>query len=234
MILSTNPNTALVTRILGAYFALPDSFIDFTDDILQNKTPRCISFLEGILGLPVGTARRALRGLHSLFFIPSTDDLKMMPYHASLHDFISSRSRSREFFLDSKRHHEHLLECCLNITLGHLDGSKWHNDPHSAAYSSRYWYKHLVDAMTSAQLLTSFLGRLQDLLAPQEFSNYASMDTRIDGIIDFLNSLSWVYPGREHRQVSYLTNARNRLATTLLLTVFDPTSESRQFYDSWG
>ncbi|KAJ7074614.1 hypothetical protein C8F01DRAFT_1361215, partial [Mycena amicta] len=91
--------------------------------------------------------------------------------------------------------------------------------------------------MTSIQLLTSFLGRLQDLLAPQEFSNYVSMDTRIRGIIDFLRSLdaplNLVYPGREHRW-AYLTNARNRLANTLLLTVFDPTSESRQFYNRWG
>ncbi|KAJ7074617.1 hypothetical protein C8F01DRAFT_31023 [Mycena amicta] len=42
-----------------------------------------------------------------------------------------------------------------------------------------------------------------------------------------------VYPGREHRR-AYLTNARNKLANTLLLTVFDPTLESRQFYDTGG
>ncbi|KAJ7074684.1 hypothetical protein C8F01DRAFT_1044016, partial [Mycena amicta] len=202
MILSTNPNTALVTRILGAYFALPDSFINVTNNIRPGKVLRCISFLDGILGLPVGTTRRALRGLHSLFYIPSTDEMKMTPYHASLYDFLCSRRRSREFFLDSKHHHKHLLERCLSIILGDLDGSKWHRDPHSASYSSQRWYNHFVDTMTSAQLLTSFLGRVQGLLAPQAFSNYASMDTRIHGIIDFLNSLdalslTIVYPERE-------------------------------------
>ncbi|KAJ7074624.1 hypothetical protein C8F01DRAFT_970318 [Mycena amicta] len=142
VILSTNPNTALVKRILGAYFALPD-----TAHITNNVTAirandkfefelRCISFLEGILGLSAGNVRRAVRGLHSLFFIPSTDKEKMTPYHASLHDFLSSRSRSREFFLDSEHHHEHLLECCLNIILGHLDGSKWHNHLHRYLFHS--------------------------------------------------------------------------------------------------
>ncbi|KAJ7074618.1 hypothetical protein C8F01DRAFT_1242847 [Mycena amicta] len=121
MILSTNPNTALVTQILGAYFALPDSFI--------HPIERCISFLDGILGLPVGTVRRALRGLHSLFFIPSNDKMKMTPYHASLHDFLCSRSRSREFFLDSERHHEHVLERCLEIIFSDLNGSNRHCDP---------------------------------------------------------------------------------------------------------
>ncbi|KAJ7074595.1 hypothetical protein C8F01DRAFT_30580 [Mycena amicta] len=223
MILSTNPNIALVKRILGAYFALPDDYI--------HPGRRCISFLEGILGLPVGTVRRALRGLHSLFFIPSSDEMKMTPYHASLHDFLRSRSRSREFFLDSERHHEHLLERCLEIILSDLNGSNRHCDPDSVTYSSQRWYIHLVDTMTSVQLLTSFLGRLQDLLAPQEFSNYARMDTRIDGIIDFLKTLP---EGHEHQQASYLTNCRNKLANTLLLTVFDPTSESRQFYATGG
>ncbi|KAJ7058585.1 hypothetical protein C8F01DRAFT_294794 [Mycena amicta] len=234
VILSTNPDTALVKRILGAYFALPDSSIDATNRI-RPKPLRCISFLDSILGLPVGTVRRALRGLHSLFFIPSTDKVKMTPYHASLHDFLCSRSRSREFFLDSDHHHEHLLERCLEIIISGLNGSSQHRDTDSATYSSRHWYNHLVDTMTSAQLIASFLGRLQDLLAPQEFSNYASMDTRIGGIIDFLRSLDaplkLVYPGREHRR-AYITNVRNKLANTLLLTVFDPTSESRQFYDT--
>ncbi|KAJ7074629.1 hypothetical protein C8F01DRAFT_31304 [Mycena amicta] len=237
MILSTNPNTALVTRILGAYFALPDTSVHRANAIRQGRVLRCISFLDGILGLPVGTVRRALRGLHSLFFIPSTDKMKMTPYHASLHDFLCSRSRSREFFLNSERHHEHVLERCLEIIFSDLNGSNRHCDPDSATYSSRHWHNHLVDTMTSAQLLVSFLGRLQDLLTPQEFSNYASMDTRIHGIIDFLcslDALTIVYPGREHRRASYLTNARNKLANTLLLTVFDPTSDSRQFYDTGG
>ncbi|KAJ7074584.1 hypothetical protein C8F01DRAFT_30510 [Mycena amicta] len=105
MILSTNPNTALVTRILGAYFALPDF-----NGMAITFEPRCISFLDGILDLPVGTSRRALRGLHSLFFIPSSDEEKITPYHASLHDFLSNRSRSREFFLDNKHHREQLFE----------------------------------------------------------------------------------------------------------------------------
>ncbi|KAJ7056921.1 hypothetical protein C8F01DRAFT_338341 [Mycena amicta] len=229
-ILSTNPNTVLVTRILGAYFALPDRFIRVGNDIRPGKALHCISFLEGILGLPVGTVRRTLRSLHSLFFIPSTDEVKITPYHASLYDFLSSESRSREFFLDSKCHHEHLLERCLEIILSNLDGSNRHCDPHSAAYSSQRWYTHFVDTRTRAQenVLTLFLGQLQDLLTPQEFSNYASMDTRIHGIIDFLNAPSRVY-AEYHSTAS---DARTRLSNTLLLTLFNPTPETRQFYNT--
>ncbi|KAJ7062052.1 hypothetical protein C8F01DRAFT_123553 [Mycena amicta] len=73
MILSTNPNIALVKRILGAYFVLSTPNLIFNVDLL------CISFLDDILGLPMGTTRRTLRGIHSLFFIPSNDYAKITP-----------------------------------------------------------------------------------------------------------------------------------------------------------
>ncbi|KAJ7074586.1 hypothetical protein C8F01DRAFT_1010998, partial [Mycena amicta] len=236
MILSTNPNTALVTRILGAYFALPDSHV--TDNIRQGKVLRCVSFLDGILGLPVGTARRALRGLHSLFLIPSSNEKKMTPYHASLYDFLCSRSRSRGFFLDNKRHHEDLLERCLNIILEDLNGSKWCHDPHSVLYSSRCWHNHFMETTSSAQvnLLTSFLGQIRDLLTPQEFLKHPIMNKRIHGILDFLSALSRVYPGSGEypRGSSYLTDTCKSVTNTLLLSVFDPTLQSRQFYNTGG
>ncbi|KAJ7062053.1 hypothetical protein C8F01DRAFT_1251871 [Mycena amicta] len=93
-----------------------------------------------------------------------------------------------------------------------------------------------MDTSAHVNILTSFLGQLQDFLTPQEFSNYAIIEMRIENIINFLNTLFLVLPKLEPGQlrVSYLVNARKRLVNTLFLTVFNPTSESRQFYDMWS
>ncbi|KAJ7330479.1 hypothetical protein DFH08DRAFT_708789 [Mycena albidolilacea] len=64
-ILSTNPNTSLLVHILGAYFIIPNP---------GEIRTRSVGFLDEIFGLQHGSVRFALRGLHSILFIPDADN----------------------------------------------------------------------------------------------------------------------------------------------------------------
>ncbi|KAJ7074698.1 hypothetical protein C8F01DRAFT_33424 [Mycena amicta] len=237
VILSANPNTMLVKQILGAYFALP-GFGELKIEV------RVISFLDGILGLPVGTTRRALRGIHSLFSIPSRDirdnqgdDVQITPYHASLQDFLYSRPRSREFFLDAEHHHENLMARCLEITLLPLDdlNRHWSWQRNLILYSQNCWSDHFVDTPAQVTLIASSLERLQGLLAPQEFLRHSpgAMLRRIGGIVDFVSGLLVrARHGPQRPLPPNIIDACNSLANTLFLTMFQPSPESRQFYDT--
>lgn len=103
-ILSANPDTPLVVRVLGAYF------------VLLNGGRKCtIWFLQSLLGLPPGVARLALSGLHSILSIPTSDELAISVHHASLWDYLTNQTRSQEFFLDMVRHNGDLSLRCLSI-----------------------------------------------------------------------------------------------------------------------
>jgi hypothetical protein len=106
LILCANPNTCLLVRISGTYFAIRDP---------RNNNQGCVSFLDDMLSLPRGSVRAALRGLHSLLVIPDSDDAYIQVYHASLQDFLLNPDRAGDFFLDMHLHHAELLKRCLYI-----------------------------------------------------------------------------------------------------------------------
>ncbi|KAJ7874872.1 hypothetical protein B0H13DRAFT_2551360 [Mycena leptocephala] len=121
-ILSTNPNIFLLKHILGAYFALPNpesvgiaKYYRFGD--LDEITTHCVGFLDGILGLHRGSARFSLRGMHSILFIPDTDDRRIRVHHASVYDFLSNPARAGRFYLSNEVHHMGLARHCLSIVI---------------------------------------------------------------------------------------------------------------------
>jgi hypothetical protein len=74
-----------------------------------------MSFLDDILGVQRGSVRLALRGLHSLLFIPESDEHQILVYHASLQDFLCNPERAGCFFLDIPQHHEELFSRCVRV-----------------------------------------------------------------------------------------------------------------------
>ncbi|KAJ7716757.1 hypothetical protein B0H16DRAFT_1740976 [Mycena metata] len=110
-ILSANPNVSLVLRILGTYFAIPDP------DPQRHNT----AFLDDILGLYTGSVRSALRGLHSLLFIPDSDQHRIRLHHASLYDFFFNPLRAGIYFLDKQKHDNELAAKCYSLILSEFE-----------------------------------------------------------------------------------------------------------------
>ncbi|KAK7471191.1 hypothetical protein VKT23_002601 [Stygiomarasmius scandens] len=99
-IMSSNPNKALLLRVLGTRLALITAPFE------------TIRLIEYLLYLPAGTVSVTLRGMHSVLQI-TTNDFGFL--HKSSQDFLNDSRRSKEYFIDIPATHEHLSRRCLEI-----------------------------------------------------------------------------------------------------------------------
>ncbi|KAJ8091716.1 hypothetical protein PM082_020951 [Marasmius tenuissimus] len=89
VILSANPNYDQLVPILVAILIFPK-------DARVMPTP---ALVEMVLGLAAGQVDLALRGMHSVLKIGDWND-PILPYHASLSDYLVDRTRSCDFYID--------------------------------------------------------------------------------------------------------------------------------------
>ncbi|ESK85671.1 nwd2 [Moniliophthora roreri MCA 2997] len=99
-ILSCNPDRSKVVDILGTILHLQHTRI--LDNLNRPVSP---SLVEDVLGLPVGDVSLALRGMHSVLDIGSTEK-GIVVLHASFIDFLLNQSRSGPFFVDQDQYGE--------------------------------------------------------------------------------------------------------------------------------
>ncbi|KAJ7244920.1 hypothetical protein C8J57DRAFT_1363370 [Mycena rebaudengoi] len=133
-ILSANPNLRLLVRILGAYFTLPSNSFHGT---------HCIAFLDEILGLPRGSVRFALRGVHSLLFIPDSDYQPIRLHHQSLSDFLLNPYRAGKYYISTEAHNKELMVRCLSIIQDcFLNPQQYSTD--IITYTHHHWISHLT------------------------------------------------------------------------------------------
>ncbi|KAF5367880.1 hypothetical protein D9615_010478 [Tricholomella constricta] len=135
-ILSTNPNTDLLVRILGAIF------IDLPSIEYADKAIRDPKVIERIFDLKKGAVRSALRGMHSLLRVLHDT---VESYHASSYDFLFDKDRAGRFFIDSAEHH---ADIALNISRRH------HNLIPAKIYSG--WPFHASKASCPSEILAQF------------------------------------------------------------------------------
>jgi hypothetical protein len=99
-VLSSASGTADFHQILGMIIILKD-----------NKS---VTFLGSLLHLQNEDVVCELLGVQSIINIPGNDDEPIMLYHTSLRDFLTIKSRSKQYFIDPPLQHLHLaIHCCL-------------------------------------------------------------------------------------------------------------------------
>jgi len=99
--------------------------------------------LEQFLQLQSGGVRLALRGCQSILAIPDVDDDgTILPYHASLQDFLTDHNRAGNHFLDAMKHCISILADCIKLimaeTENNAEGGK-HLD-----YAWQNWCHHFL------------------------------------------------------------------------------------------
>ncbi|KAJ7120077.1 hypothetical protein C8R44DRAFT_671954 [Mycena epipterygia] len=221
-ILWANPNTSLLVRILGTYFAIPDP---------DDNRRHCVSFLDDILGLARGTVRFSLRGLHSVLFIPDSDEHRIRVHHASLHDFLTNPQRAGIFFLDIDNHHEELTWVCLTIVQDSVECPQRY-PPAISFYSHQHWKNHFTGTVGQLGLIHKCLKCFRDSLKPERLTmlccDVKAMTLRFLRIIDFLDTIE------EYEHGNSITRDRNTTWDMLLRTLFDPNQDLLKFYEAWG
>ena len=200
-VLSSASWTESICQILGTIMVLED-----------NKS---ISFLSSLLSLQHEEVICELLQVQSIIKIPGDDDEPIMLYHTSLRDFLTIKSRSKQYFIDVPLQHLHLAICCLK----HLaeSPSKHFFEGNVAEYACFNWPHHIClgfqiqESEVNETITTSLVTLIKNLLTFQSKTWYNTMLTF--GAKRKRRMLSCVRDGKDLPQVSYWNS---QMVVTLL------------------
>ena len=118
--------------------------------------PLTIVELGKFLDLTPATIRVALRGTASILNIPADDNQAVLPYHASLGDFVKDRTRSKPHFSSLSEQHEVILKHCIQHVTTAMENPEAHGIyPKAIMYACWHWSNHLAALLTSSDELTN-------------------------------------------------------------------------------
>jgi len=136
--------------------------------VLLVFNPLSVNALSDLLR--VSGISTALRSLHSLLLVPTSEDAPIRVFHKSFPDFLMDKGRctDHQFFIDPPIHHAELLFSCLNVMEKSLkknicglddhailseveDLADWRRDRIGDAleYACCFWAKHLLRTPSS-------------------------------------------------------------------------------------
>ncbi|KIJ94403.1 hypothetical protein K443DRAFT_683769, partial [Laccaria amethystina LaAM-08-1] len=127
-VLSSASGTADFHQILGTIIILED-----------NKS---ITFLGSLLHLQNEDVICELLGVQSIINIPGNDGEPITLYHTSLRDFLTIKSRSKQYFIDPPLRHLHLAIHCLKHLAEHPSKDFFEGDV--ADYACFNWPHHIL------------------------------------------------------------------------------------------
>ncbi|RXW21701.1 hypothetical protein EST38_g4140 [Candolleomyces aberdarensis] len=117
--LKMNPGLdGLYTQTLTRSMHLPH-FSNIISTVALLQTPLPTSAIAELLGIHTYEVVNVLVNLQAIIQVPGTDDIPVTLCHTSLRDFLTTPSRSGDFFA-SPSHHVRLFLRCLECRLEHL------------------------------------------------------------------------------------------------------------------
>ena len=122
-----------------------DYFGRVVGTIVYLREPLTVPELGQLLQLQSSCIQLALRGCQSVFAVPDAEDKSILPYHASLRDFLMDCNRAKDHFLDPQLYHVRILVDCLQL-IGISGNSAGDSIPLS--YACQNWCYHLSLALS--------------------------------------------------------------------------------------
>jgi hypothetical protein len=102
--------------------------------------------LAFLLNLRIDEILGSLAGLKPILVLPEDDNEAIVPYHASLYDFLTNRDRSQNHFIHPGAHHASVLLDSLRIITTNLKEDRTNNE--AVGYASESWCYHLRCVLT--------------------------------------------------------------------------------------
>ena len=130
--------------------------------IIYLRQPLPVSELGQLLQLQPGRLRLALRGCQSVFTISSNDVSSVRPYHASLRDFLTDRTRAKGHYLDLTKHHAFILVDCIWSITTSLEKSA--GDAGQFDYPYQNWCYHLSLAFSQPEAIGFMEPHLEEVV----------------------------------------------------------------------
>ena len=171
--------------------------------VLENN--KSISFLSSLLSLHHEEVICELLKVQSIIKIPGDDNEPIMLFHTSLRDFLTIKSRSKQFFIDPALRHLHMAVHCLKHLVEYPSKDFFEGDV--ATYACFNWPHHLLSGfqehvdetiMLSSVTLIKILLTFQGKTWCNTIFASSSWRTRT-------HVLRYVIAGKNLFQVSYCT-----------------------------
>ena len=182
-----------------------ENFCQILGAIILLKDNKSISFLSSLLSLHHEEIICELLDLQSIVKIPGHDNAPIMLYHTSLRDFLTIKSRSKQYFIDPPMRHLHLAIRCL-ICLVEYPSEDFFEGDH-LEYACFNWSYHLLLGFKKEELnvdetiMTFLVTLIKKLLTFQGKAWYNTM--LVISIGDKSGMLHWVTELKNLFQVSY-------------------------------
>ena len=163
--------------------------------------------LADFFQLETGHVIHALLGLQSILNVPENDELPVRPFHTSLRDFLTTKARSNDLFIDPVIRHLSIASDCLEVMAAH--GGDDFFDSEAVGFACLHWSHHFLCAIreeggddpllsqysTLMTKLTAFVSRSFDswtnfIIYKVEIRN--ALKT-LDSVVSVLKVSSWYY-----------------------------------------
>jgi hypothetical protein len=160
-----------------------------------------VSELAIMLKTTAEDIRTSLKWLHSLIFVPSSDDQgSVTTLHASFGDYLGDKNRSHQHFISEADGHEILTELCRNVlselrfNIARLTTSYKINEdqehveiPRRLAYACQYWTFHLTRTANPAK----YIDDIENVFLPRFlfWLEVMSIERQVGVVVDLLNEL---------------------------------------------
>ena len=134
----------LYEEVLSRAQVVSPHFRRVVGTIIYLQQPISIHELGQLLQLSSNHIRQALDGCRSIFVVPDIDQQAVLPYHASLKDFLSDVNRANIHFLDPKIYHVSILVDCMQL-IGMVHENQ---GGRPMWYACQQWCYHLSSALS--------------------------------------------------------------------------------------
>ena len=181
------------------------AFHQILGTIMILEDNKSISFLSSLLSLYYEEVICELLEVQSIIKIPGEDNEPIMLYHTSLRDFLTFKSRSKQYFIDPPLRHLHLAIHCLTHLAAYP--SKYFFEGDVLEYACVNWPHHLLLGFQGQELnvdetiTTSLVTLIENLLTFQGRTWYNTMLTF--GVPKNARMIKCVRDGNDLFQVSY-------------------------------
>ena len=212
--LEVNGLDSLYEQVLSAA-SWTEDFSQILGTIMVLEDNKSISFLSSLLLLQPEEVICELLQIQAIIKIPGGDHEPVMLYHTSLRDFLITKSRSKQYFIDPSLQHLHLAIHCLKY-LGEYP-SKDFFEGDVAKYACLNWPGHILLGFRKQELnvdetiTTTLVTLIQPLLTFQSKAWYNTILT--GGALDVGRALGCVADGKNFFQVGY---SNSQMVITLL------------------
>jgi hypothetical protein len=126
-----------------------DHFERTIGTIVLLKSRLSIISLGHLLQLETGDILQALLGIQSILMIPEDNDGPVRPFHTSLRDFLTTRQRSKDFFIDPPMRHLFIAADCLRVVMLHTRSDVIHDEVYE--YACVNWCHHLHQGLIQGE-----------------------------------------------------------------------------------